>query len=313
MSKVPKDHYTPVFYLRQWARNRGELCEFTKSGEQIEARMVGPAGTGHVQGLNTVEGLPPAEARYLEEVFFQIADDGAARVLRRFLQPPPWNLTSKQRSAWSRFIMALLVRNLEFLEKYKKVAAAIFPESLPAIEAAYAKDRKSTDPTTYAEYAELHGPNPAAGTIVRVIQHLADNPDLGRQINGMRWTVLHNPNPAIELLTSDRPWLATNGVGLPSGELCIPISPFHLFVATNSFETEKKVRAVWESGRAVEIVNDRVASQARKYVYGTDDKQLTFVSERLGRKYIADPTENLSFDRLVAAARAGASRPSGFK
>jgi len=209
--------------------------------------MVGPAGTGHVHGLNTVEGLPPAEARYLEDVFFQIADDGAARVLRRFLQPPPWNLTPKQRSAWSRFIMALLVRNPESLEKYKKVAAAIFQESLPSIETAYAEDRKSTDPTTYAEYADLHGPNPAARTIVRVIQHLADNPDLGRQING----------------------------------------------------------------EAVEIVNDCVASQARKYVYGTDDKQLAFVSERLGRKYTADPTENLSHDQLLAAARAGASRLSG--
>jgi hypothetical protein len=215
MSKKPKDHYSPVFYLRQWARDRGELCEFTKSGEQIEARMVGSAGTGHVHGLNTVEGLPPAEARYLEDVFFQIADDGAARVLRRFLKPPPWNLTPKQRSAWSRFIMASMVRNPESLEKYEKVAAAIFQESLPSIEAAYAKDRKSTDPTTYAEYAELQGPNPAARTVVRVIQHLADNPDLGRQINGMHWTVLHRPNPKVELLTSDRPWLATNGIGLP--------------------------------------------------------------------------------------------------
>ncbi len=309
MSKEPKDHYTPVFYLKQWARDRGELCEFTKSGEQIEARMVGPAGTGHVNGLNTVEGLPPAEARYLEDVFFQIADDGAARVLRRFLKPPPWNLTPKQRSAWSRFIMALMVRNPESLEKYKKVAAAIFQESLPTIEAAYAKDRKSTDPPTYAEYAELHGPNPAARTVVRVIQGLADNPDLGRHINGMRWTVLHNPNPKVELLTSDRTWLATNGIGLPGGELYIPISPFHLFVATNNFETEMKVRAVWESGEAIEIVNDRVVSQARKYVYGTDNKQLAFVSERLGRKYTADPTENLSFDQPLAATRAGASRP----
>jgi hypothetical protein len=209
--------------------------------------------------------------------------------------------------------MALLIRNPESLEKYKKVAAAIFQESFASIEAAYATDRKSTDPTTYAEYAELHGPNPAARTVVRVIQHLADNPDLGRQINAMRWMVLHNPNQKIELLTSDRPWLATNGIGLPGGELCIPISPFHLFVATNNFETEMKVRAVWESGEAVEIVNDRVSSQARKYVYGTDDKKLSFVSERLGRKYTADPTENLSFDKLLAAARTGAPRPPDFE
>jgi Protein of unknown function (DUF4238) len=307
MKKEPKDHYTPVFYLRQWARTKGELCEFTKPGDQVETRMVGPAGTGHVHGLNTVEGLPPAETRYLEEVFFQIADDGAARVLKKFLRPP-CTLNTKQRSAWSRFIMALMVRNPECLEKYKKVAVEIFQDSLPSIEAAYAKDRKPTDPPTYAEYANLHGPNPAARTIVRVVQHLADNPDLGLQLNRMRWTVLHNPNLKTELLTSDRPWLTTNGIGPPKGELLIPISPFHLFVATNNWETEMKVRAVWDAGEAVEAVNDRVASQARKYVYGTDDKQFEFVSTRLGRQWTADPTESLTHEQLVAAAREGAAK-----
>ena len=307
MPNDPKDHYTPVFYLRQWAKTKGELCEFTKPAETVENRMVGPAGTGHARALNTVEGLPRAESRYLEEVFFQIADDGAARVLQKLLKLGPLTLTPKQRSAWSRFMMALLVRNPECLEKYKQVAAAIFQEALPRIEATYAKERKPTDPPTYAEYAALHGPNPAARTVIRVVQHLADNPDLGRRLNAMRWIVLHDPNLKTELLTSDRPWLATNGVGMPNGELCIPISPFHLFVATNNWDTEMKIRAVWDSGEAVEIVNDRVASQARKYVYGTDDKQLAFVAERLGRQWPADPTESLTHERLLAAARMGAT------
>ena len=158
-----------------------------------------------------------------------------------------------------------------------------------------------------AEYTELHGPNPAARTIVRTVQTLADNEELGRQINSMRWAVLSETRPKFELLTSDRPMLVTNGIGPPSGELLIPISPFHLFVAVNNIETENKIRAVWRHGDAIAHVNDRVASQARKYAYGSDDTQLKFVSKRLGRKYTADPTEGLSFDALVAAARAATS------
>lgn len=69
-----------------------------------------------------------------------------------------------------------------------------------------------------------------------------------------------------------------------------------------------KVRAVWKSGRAVAVANDRVISQARKYVYGTDDAQLSFVSKRLGLIYQADPTEALSFETLLAGARAGLTR-----
>jgi hypothetical protein len=308
--KEPKHHYIPVFYLKQWAGGDGRLCEFSKPYDRIKPRRVHPDGTGYVRGLNTVEGLPPTESRFLEDVFFQFADDGAARVLQTFMQPPPWTLTAKERSAWSRFIMALMVRNPESLEKYKNVAAAIFQEARSNIEALYAKERKPSDPPTYAEYSERHGPYPLGRTIVRVVQTLADNEALGRNINSMRWTVLSNPEPKFELLTSDRPMLVTNGIGPPNGELLIPISPFHLFVATNNIETEMKVRAVWKNGHAMAAVNDRIASQARKYVYGKDDKQLLFVSKRLGRKYPADPTENLSFETLLAGARAGMSRAS---
>ena len=305
MSQEPKHHYLPVFYLKQWARDEGRLCEFTKPRDRIKLRKTYPQATAYIRGLNTVEGLPQAERRFLEDVFFQIADAGAAQVLQIFLQPPPWSLTANEKSAWSRFIMSLMVRNPESFEKYTSVAAAIFQDVRANIEATYAKERGASDPPTYAEYAALHGPNPAGRTIVQVIQTLADNKELGRNINSMRWTVLFDPRPKFELLTSDRPWLTTNGIGHPNGELLIPISPFHLFVATNNTETEMKVRAVWKSGQATAVVNDRVVSQARKYVYGTNDKQLSFVAKRLGLEYKADPTEDLSFEILLTGARAG--------
>jgi hypothetical protein len=228
MSKQGRHHYIPVFYLKQWARDNGRLCEFSKPYDRVKPRRTHPDGTAYVDGLNTVEGLPPAEAQYLETVFFQIADDTAAQALKILLSPTPWNLTPKVRSGWSRFIMSLMVRSPEALEKYKAVAAAVFKEALVDIEASYAKERGPKDPPTYAEYAQLHGPNPAARTIVRTIQTLADNAELGRQINRMRWTVLSVTRPKFELLTSDRPMLLTNGIGPPRGELLMPISPFRL-------------------------------------------------------------------------------------
>jgi hypothetical protein len=104
--------------------------------------------------------------------------------------------------------------------------------------------------------------------------------------------------------------LITNGIGPPKGHIIMPISPFHIFVATNNVETENYIRMIWRNREAIAQVNDRAASQARKYVYGTDDKQLAFVSKRLGLKYIADPLENLSFDAMVAAARGASNVPA---
>lgn len=311
MSKEGRHHYIPIFYLKQWARdNKGRLCEFSKPHDRVKPRRTHPDGTGYVDGLNTVEGLPPAEARFLEDVFFQIADDAAAQALKILLSPPPWNFTTKMRSGWSRFIMSLMVRNPELVQKYKEVAAALFKDALPRIEAEYARDRGPDDPPTYAEYAQRHGPNPAGRTIVRVIQALADNEELGRRINSMRWTVFSDTNPKFELLTSDRPMLVANGMGPPRGHLIMPISPFHVFVATNNIETENYVRTVWNNRDAIPQINDRVASQSRKYVWGTDDKQISFVSKRLGLAYTADPTESLSVGRLVAAARAAVAANS---
>ena len=118
----------------------------------------------------------------------------------------------------------------------------------------------------------------------------------------MRWTVLSDTKPKFELLTSDRPIL-TNGIGKPDGQIIMPISPFHLFVATNNAAIENEIRATWRRGDAVRQINDRVAIQSRTYVWGTDAKQLTFVSKRLGKAYTADPLETLTIAELVASAR----------
>jgi hypothetical protein len=43
--------------------------------------------------------------------------------------------------------------------------------------------------------------------------------------------------------------------------------------------------------KLMEQVNDRVASQARKYVWGVDDTQLRFVRNRFGRMDPSTPLE----------------------
>jgi hypothetical protein len=296
MSKKGRHHYIPVFYLKQWAGEDGRICEFSKPYDRVKPRRVHSEGTAYIDGLNTIEGLPLNQEQYLEDVFFKIADDAAARALHVLFRPPPWNFTTRERSGWSRFIVSLMMRNPESLQKHKEIAAAIFKDALPRIEDAYANDRGPNDPPTYAEYAAIHGPNPAGRTIVRVIQGLIDNVDVGRKINSMRWLVLHDPSPKFEILTSDRPLLITNGIGHQNSQIIMPISPFHIFIATNNVQTENGIRAVWQTRNGVQKINERVACQSRKYVFGRDDKQLKFVSRRLGLKYTADPIENIKYD-----------------
>lgn len=82
----------------------------------------------------------------------------------------------------------------------------------------------------------------------------------------------------------------TNGLMKPRDHLALPIGPLSLFVATNTAESEDIIKGV-DPGDLMGQVNDRVASQARRYVYGTDDSQLRFVANRLGQKKPSTPLE----------------------
>jgi hypothetical protein len=59
-------------------------------------------------------------------------------------------------------------------------------------------------------------------------------------------------------------------------------------VAAATPEEERRLREI-DSGHFMFQLNDRMARQARRFVYGVDDKQLRFVLNRLGRKEKAGP------------------------
>src|SRR5580700_5926749 len=104
MAKDPKGqkhHYIPVFYLRQWTGAKGQLCEFSKPYDEVKPRRTHPDGTAYVRGLNTVPGMAPEDADFLETYFFKKTDDDAAGALRILLAEHPWKFTDKEQSGWS--------------------------------------------------------------------------------------------------------------------------------------------------------------------------------------------------------------------
>jgi Protein of unknown function (DUF4238) len=307
-SKQQKNHYIPVFYLRQWMGGDERVCEFSKPYDRVKPRRTHPDGTGYVRGLNTIPGLPPHEAQYLEDVFFKIADEAAARALRMLLTPQPWNMSVDDKSGWSRFLMSLVHRHPESVERHRVITEALFKEAFPRIEADYATRRKSTDPPTYAQFAALNSPNPVGRIQVRLLQRVIDSDLTGQGLNSLRWIVLHDPHPKHLFLTSDRPVVMTNGLNKPDSQLLIPISPFHVFVATNNVETENSVRKIWNERQLIPQVNERVANQSRKYVWGMSDAQLSFIARRLGNAWTADPVESLTIDQVLEFARSHKSQ-----
>jgi hypothetical protein len=110
----------------------------------------------------------------------------------------------------------------------------------------------------------------------------------------MVWGVVAVEYRTFPLLTSDRPLIMTNGLDRPDAHILMPISPTRVFAAAATQETLRKIINIASRSTFAKTINDRVTSQARKYVYGTDDTQLRFVANRLGKKLPSTPLDNLS-------------------
>jgi Protein of unknown function (DUF4238) len=265
MSKEGKHHYIPVFYLKQWTGSDGRLCEFSRPHDCVKPRRVHPDGTGYVHGLYRVPGLPYDEAQYVEREYLKKLDDKASIALRAMIAEVPLNKTLN--IAWACFLYSLILRT---------------PESLVRLGEQFEKTKselvKKTNATLSPNlvWTPGHLPNFLASKLVI--------PGIVR----MRWSTISVANAKHSLLTSDRPVIMTNGLAQPTNHIAMPLSPTKLFVATNSDETLRQIRSM-PADRTVEAVNTKVCEQAVKFIYGTDDCQLRFAANRLGKRVRSTP------------------------
>jgi hypothetical protein len=103
-----------------------------------------------------------------------------------------------------------------------------------------------------------------------------------------KWRTATVHSAKYPLLTSDRPVIMTNGLVRPDAHIVLPISPRHLFIATKNEETFQAISSM-PTEQLAKAVNNQVAQQAHKFVYGTDDRQLRFVANRLGKRMPSSP------------------------
>ncbi len=289
VGKGDKHHYVPVFYTKEWARPDGRVCEYSRPYDVVKPRCIHPDATGYVRGLYTVPGNDAHVAEFVEREFFKITDNDAARVLQTLKSGEQIAFTTATRSAWSRFIISLMLRNPEYVKRVGAAVIGFFDPNSDEIKNKYREIKRPEDPETYEEYIAKNE-HPAGRASAIMMQKLIDSPRMGGHLNQMRWNVVTFKNAKHSLLTSDRPIIMTNGLVKPRDHLALPIGPLSLFVATNTEESEKLIRSMAPRD-LMEQVNDRVASQARRYVYGTDESQLRFVQNRLGLKAPSTPLE----------------------
>jgi hypothetical protein len=290
--KLPKHHYIPVFYLKQWAGVDGRVCEYARRYKGIEARRTFPKGTGYLRGLYRLPNVPDDKAELVETIYMKSVDDGAAQALRILSDDNagPSQMNDRMKAYWARFLHCLILRSPEYISAMSTLLAHNVGDYVDVIRDKYEKERKPTDPPTFEEYKAQFIANPLNTFAPRIINRIVDNPNIIRHMCGMKWHVVRFSSSQHLLLTSDRPIIMTNGVGGPGAHMALPISPTQLFIAFNDDEGYRQVRSL-SSRELIRNSNTKVVEQARKYAYGFSHADLSFVSSRLGKQVPATPLE----------------------
>ena len=291
-----RHHYIPEFYLKQWAnpqgKYKGQVYEFCKRYKGILPRPTFPAGTGYVENLYTLSGFPPDKSQIMENQFFKITDQLANDALQILLDDKVSNLSIDLMSGWSRFILSLIHRNPEKIAWIRTKIANELNISSKEMKENYEKIRRPQDPATVEEYVENPSNNSREVAFGMLLKAMVDSDTIGNYLNRMKWSIIFVKNPSYPLLTSDRPVVMSDGIKYDHSYIIVPISSTALFLAVNTQETERKIQEI-PIQDLIKTVNHTVVSQAVKFVYGSDERQLCFIRNRLGRK----PAQFIGADR----------------
>jgi hypothetical protein len=274
--KLPKHHYIPVFYLKEWTRPGGRLTEFSRpAGSNVVPRNTSPTGTGYVRGLYRLEHMSGDAAEAFERLFFSMVDnlakDSLDILLRRRMVP----FNDRSRSAWTRFVLGMLFRNPERISATRKYIEDMTLSNYDKDKVLYDAQKADDDPE-YLEYLVRNSTYMA----IDWTKGMLESPTLGPHMSNMIWSVRDVAGAGLTLFTSERPVVMTNGLGYDWSNLVMPISPTKVFMATNT----KKVMDDLKAMPVMQFVigcNTKVLRYAQRYAWSINDDQINVARRHL--------------------------------
>ncbi|MHA7883848.1 DUF4238 domain-containing protein [Nitratireductor rhodophyticola] len=277
-------HYLPSFYQARWAGESGKLRRFSKPhADRLVAKWVSPQVSGGEESLYTDPAAVPESAQALETGFMSPLDSLAAEALTALEQGDPRiRRDPRMRSAWSRFLMSLMMRMPDHLDTLETGLAEEWARHMPELETAYAEKKSSDAPPTFADFMDTRSPGEMRSWMITVLPTLVDHAPIGGLLNNMRWFIRRIEGNA-EFLTSDRPIITWYEFAARDSYVILPIGPKAAFCAVNNLETQRRIESCapeqWVTG-----LNKSIAGAARKFVFARDDSMKDFIAEHFGTK-----------------------------
>ena len=297
MSDPINHHYLPVFYLRQWCDADGKVVRYYRPHKEVLSSPITPKYTGYEPFLYSLAGYPPEHRQVIETNFMAPHVDGpASEALAALMSRQSFpDLSVKTRHDWTRFLMAMALRDPATMAKIKADARRGLEARLLDDPEEYEEAKGDSPHPTLLAWAQAHTPALLENIGVLYLPDLIENEQIGTVIIRMRWATLDLSRSAHTLLTSDRPYIRTSGLKDPECVIVLPLSPHLAFVATHGPEQQRRLLRLGTM-HLVKCINAHVVAQAVKHVYGDSDRHQQFVENRLcppGHLGFASPLHGL--------------------
>ncbi|MCJ2113279.1 DUF4238 domain-containing protein [Methylobacterium sp. E-025] len=264
-----------------------------------------PSATGYVRGLYDFRGVEDQEVREtLEREFMRPVDTRAADLLHEMIAGERTMNNSEKRSAWTTFLLSLMMRMPEDIELHKERYLLDWYKTDPKRRKHYKKIWQPGLPVRVEDMIARFDPKEIEWRAMEALVPLMTNPRIGEFITRMKWGVLKLPTFAPILLTSDRPLIISNGLLNPDSHIIMPVGPKHLFYAVNDTRIATFL-TVRNPSEMVLAINQAVTRQAVKYVYTQWDVHRDFVQEHMGTLQVPSLVERM---RDTEAAQKGYKR-----
>jgi hypothetical protein len=191
-------------------------------------------------------------------------DTEASNALQKIVKADPRVWNDRERSAWARFILSLLYRHPDRIRELKAHMHDLYLAA-------------------YESVGEPLNALRAREATMRMLRGIIDNENVGPTINATHWSRISLERSGKPLLTSDRPVVMPFNLAYPQAYIGLPMGPHLLFVAGYD-DRWSRLCASRSSTVIVEQISLAVVAQARSVVWGSDDAQLAFVAEWMGKQ-----------------------------
>ncbi|MEO8881823.1 MAG: DUF4238 domain-containing protein, partial [Devosia sp.] len=285
------------------------VCQMRLMNGHVVPGRYHPNATGYERDLYKTVGMTKDVEQHLEENFFKPVDTAAERVLQKMLAFDKAPMSSEERSAWIRYLLSLRFRNPDTVVDLKLHMLNVWSTAKDSIKKNFATWRRDDDPETWEEFEKLLAPAAPHIGATNLLIEIIDNDRIGPVIFDMHWSLHRLIDSKVPLLTSDRPLDWPAGLSHPKAYIALAVSPDIVFVAANDRAMQGWAKSQAHSQLAKGL-NKAVVTQAREYVWGTDDGQIDFVRKHFGTAPIYSAiTEAQKAEALRVAAGGDVMRP----